>query len=52
MRIKSPDIWIETDIRGFFYVFRVSLLIDKRSAENFENYVKIMIGLCFISNTS
>jgi len=37
-----PDICFDTDIRGSFFIFGISAVIDKRIIEKPRNYVKIM----------
>ena len=37
-----PDICFDTDIRGSFFIFGISAVIDKRIIEKLRNYVKIM----------
>lgn len=37
-----PDICFDTDIRGSFFIFGISAVIDIRIIEKLRNYVKIM----------
>lgn len=44
-----PGICFDTGIRGSFFIFGISAVIDKRIIEKLINYVKIMNGASSIS---